>query len=68
MDLSAYIEFTNLSPVITITDIDDLVAEVRQLGLFGVCVPPFWVKRAKREIGTSSIALVTVAGFPFGIQ
>jgi len=32
----------------------------------GVCVPPFWVKRAQREIGNDNIQLVTVAGFPLG--
>lgn len=34
--------------------------------MLGVCVPPFWVKRAKREIGKQPILLVTVVGFPFG--
>jgi len=29
-------------------------------------VPPFWVKRAKREMGNAAIKLVTVAGFPLG--
>jgi len=37
-------------------------------GFVGVCVPPFWVKRAAREIGTLDIQLVTVIGFPFGYQ
>ncbi|HEU5145475.1 MAG TPA: deoxyribose-phosphate aldolase [Chryseosolibacter sp.] len=60
------IEHTNLSPTLTIGDIDRLVAEALQYGFFGVCVPPFWVKRAKREIGSEKISLVTVAGFPLG--
>jgi deoxyribose-phosphate aldolase len=29
-------------------------------------VPPFWVRRAFREIGNEKILLVTVAGFPLG--
>jgi deoxyribose-phosphate aldolase len=66
MDLCAYIEHTNLSPALTIKDIDKLVEEARQFGFFGICVPPFWVKRAQREIGKDNIALVTVAGFPLG--
>lgn len=61
-----YIEHTNLSPMLTIKDIDRLVDEARQYNLLGVCVPPFWVKRAKREIGKDKILLVTVAGFPLG--
>jgi deoxyribose-phosphate aldolase len=66
MELSAYIEHTNLSPTLTIRDIDKLVEEARQHKFFGICVPPFWVKRARREIGNEPIALVTVAGFPLG--
>lgn len=66
MDLAAYIEHTNLVPTLTIKDIDSLVSEAKEANLLGVCVPPFWVKRARREIGNSKIILVTVAGFPFG--
>jgi deoxyribose-phosphate aldolase len=66
MNLASYIEHTNLSPTLTIGDIDKLVEDAKQLGLLGICVPPFWVKRAKREIGTAKIILVTVAGFPLG--
>jgi deoxyribose-phosphate aldolase len=66
VNLSSYIEHTNLSPVLTIADIDLLVAQAREYKLLGVCVPPFWVKRARREIGPEKILLVTVAGFPLG--
>lgn len=66
MSVADHIEHTNLSPVLTISDIDRLVDEARQHRFFGVCVPPFWVKRAQREIGKDKIALVTVAGFPLG--
>ena len=64
--LARYIEHTNLSPTLTIQDIDKLVAEAKQYNFLGVCVPPFWVKRAKSEIGDSKILLITVAGFPLG--
>lgn len=66
MNLAQYIEHTNLSPTLTIRDIDLLVDEAKQHSFFGVCVPPFWVKRAQREIGKDNIVLVTVAGFPLG--
>lgn len=65
-EIAKYIEHTNLSPTLTIADIDRLVQEAKQYEFLGVCVPPFWVKRAKREIGESKIVLVTVAGFPLG--
>lgn len=64
--LARYIEHTNLSPTLTINDIDKLVAEAKQFNFLGVCVPPFWVKRAQREIGLEKILLITVAGFPLG--
>ena len=66
MNLAKYIEHTNLSPTLTIEAIDKLVAEAKQYNFFGVCVPPFWVKRAHREIGNAPITLVSVAGFPLG--
>jgi deoxyribose-phosphate aldolase len=66
MNIAQYIEHTNLSPVLSIGDIDKLVEEAKQFNFVGVCVPPFWVKRAQREIGSAKILLVTVAGFPLG--
>ncbi|MBL0742305.1 deoxyribose-phosphate aldolase [Chryseolinea lacunae] len=66
MNLASCIEHTNLSPTLTIRDIDQLVDDARQFGFVGICVPPFWVKRARREIGKDNILLVTVAGFPLG--
>ncbi len=66
MDLNRSIEHTALSPTLTIGDIDRLVAEAKHYNFLGVCVPPFWVLRAKREIGKDPVTLVTVAGFPLG--
>ncbi|MGC4022361.1 MAG: deoxyribose-phosphate aldolase [Cyclobacteriaceae bacterium] len=66
MNIASYIEHTNLNPTLTIAEIDKLVEEAKQFGLLGICVPPFWVKRAKREIGADGILLITVAGFPLG--
>lgn len=66
MNIASFIEHTNLSPILTIGAIDKLVDEARAYGFVGVCVPPFWVKRAQREIGKDKILLVTVAGFPLG--
>jgi deoxyribose-phosphate aldolase len=66
MKIASFIEHTNLSPTLTIGAIDKLVDEARAFGFVGICVPPFWVKRAQREIGKDKILLVTVAGFPLG--
>lgn len=66
--IHSYIEHTNLRPTLTDRDVDQLVVEARKHNLLGVCVPPFWVKRVKREIDTANIRLVTVIGFPLGYQ
>jgi len=66
LNIAAFIEHTNLNPTLTIKDIDRLVEEAKQFHFLGICVPPFWVKRAKREIANEKILLVTVAGFPLG--
>ena len=66
MFLSPFIEHTNLNPCATISEIDRLVSEAVEHRFFGICVAPFWVKRAKREIATEQIALITVSGFPLG--
>jgi deoxyribose-phosphate aldolase len=66
MDLATRIEHTNLNPQLQIGDIDKLVGEAISYGFFGICVPPFWVRRAFRERSNHPLRLVTVAGFPFG--
>jgi deoxyribose-phosphate aldolase len=66
MKIVQYIEHTNLSPAMTISDVDKLVHEAASFEFLGICVPPFWVQRAKREIAARNIKLITVAGFPLG--
>jgi deoxyribose-phosphate aldolase len=66
--LHRFIEHTALAPTVAGKDIDQLVAEAKEYHFLGVCVPPFWVKRAAREIGNTDIQLVTVIGFPLGYQ
>lgn len=66
MNIRRFIESTNLQTTITGNDVDALIAEAKALEVFGVCVPPFWVKRASREIGDADLSLVTIVGFPLG--
>ncbi|HLT74317.1 MAG TPA: deoxyribose-phosphate aldolase [Ohtaekwangia sp.] len=66
MSIASYLEHTNLTPTLTDGDIDRLVEEAVEHNLLGICVPPFWVKRARREVGSRSPLVVTVAGFPLG--
>ena len=68
MDINRYIEHTNLKPTLREKDVDTLLAEAIANEFVGVCLPPFWVKRADRDLSTSDIQLVTVIGFPLGYQ
>lgn len=67
-NIQNYIEHTNLKATITSSDIELLLSEAKEYNIFGICIPPFWVKKAKRDIGKSEIQLVTVIGFPLGYQ
>lgn len=66
VDIRRFIEHTNLRPALTDKEVDELVEGAKMYGFVGLCVPPFWVKKAKREIGPEKIRLVTVIGFPLG--
>jgi deoxyribose-phosphate aldolase len=66
--LNTYIEQTNLKPFLSDKDIDQLVIQSKEHQFFGICVPPFWVKRAARDLSQTDIQLVTVVGFPLGYQ
>ena len=65
-NIQRFIEHTNLMPTVDARAIDKLLAEAKEQQFAGVCVPPFWVKKARRELGESDVQLVTVAGFPLG--
>lgn len=63
-----YLEHTKLSPVFTSEDCEQLVNEAIAFNCVGVCVPPYWVKKARRDLGKAEAKLVTVIGFPLGYQ
>ncbi len=67
-ELSKYIEHTRLSPLTTGHEIENLIEEALTHHFVGICIPPFWVKKASRDIGKKDLKLVTVAGFPLGFQ
>ena len=67
--LFPYIERTLLHPVVTLNEQYEALDELTQLGLAGMTVAPFWVKKFRREMGdTHTAVLSTVIGFPFGYQ
>lgn len=67
--LFPYIERRLLHPNLTINEQYEVLDELTQLGLAGVTIPPFWVKKCRRELGDNHPAsLVTTVGYPFGYQ
>lgn len=65
-NIHRFIEHTNLKPTVTSSDIDTLIEEAITYNFVGICLPPFWVKKAKRDLGQHDVQLVTVIGFPLG--
>ena len=66
--INRYIDHTILKPSVTKAEIEKIIFEGIAYKFAGICVPPFWVKKARRDLGSADIELVTVAGFPLGYQ
>lgn len=64
--LNRFLESTLLKPTMTGSDVDSLVRVAIEEQFVGVCVPPFWLKKVRRDLGEENVQLVTVIGFPFG--
>lgn len=67
-NLQCYLEYTNLSPTLTYQQVDRMVGEAKVFNFAGLCLPPFWVKKAKRDLKEADVQMVTVVGFPLGYQ
>lgn len=66
-DLAQYLETTLLKPDCTTQEVNHLCEEAMQWSMAAVCIPPFFVREARRiipERGFTKIA--TVVGFPMG--
>ncbi|WP_338766646.1 deoxyribose-phosphate aldolase [Bernardetia sp. ABR2-2B] len=66
MNPAQYIEQTNLRPTISDKEIEELIEQTLKYKFMGVCVPPFWVKKVKRDLLKTDTKIVTVIGFPLG--
>ena len=67
--LFPYIERTLLHPGVTISEQYTALDDVTQLGLAGLTVAPFWVKKIRRELGDDHPAVLSaVVGYPYGYQ
>jgi deoxyribose-phosphate aldolase len=65
-EIARLIDHTLLKPEATGDKIVRLCAEAREHGFASVCVNPFWVPMAARELAGSSVKTCTVIGFPLG--
>jgi len=66
MDIAPYIDHTILKPSTLVADVKKLCEEAIQYRFAAVCVPPPFVKEAKKIIGQTEVKVATVIGFPFG--
>lgn len=66
MKLSKYIDHTLLKPEAKEADIKKLCAEAREYDFMSVCVNPFFVSLASKELARSDVKVCTVIGFPLG--
>ena len=66
MNICSYIYHTCLKPTTFIADIKKLCDEAIQYHFAAVCVPPPFVKAAKKFTEQTEVKVATVIGFPFG--
>jgi len=66
LDLSSFIDHTNLRPDARICDIEKLCREASENHFASVCVNPCHVKSSSIFLKGSGVAVCTVAGFPLG--
>jgi deoxyribose-phosphate aldolase len=66
-ELAGYIEHTLLKPDCSQQDVQHLCEEALQYQFAAVCIPPFYVREAKRILGEGAkVRVATVVGFPMG--
>ncbi|HTO16246.1 MAG TPA: deoxyribose-phosphate aldolase [Edaphocola sp.] len=66
MDLGKYIDHTLLKSTASIIEIEQLCKEAIQNKFKAVCVPPYYVKAAKKFLKNKDVLVATVIGFPMG--
>jgi deoxyribose-phosphate aldolase len=64
--ISSMIDHTLLKPEAAADDIRHLCAEAKEFRFAAVCVNPYWVPLAYKELEGSGVKIATVVGFPLG--
>ncbi len=67
-ELARAIDHTNLKPLSGVEDINLLVREALQLGVFSVCVASRYVEQCAAALRGSDTCVCAVVGFPLGHQ
>ena len=65
-ELAKKIDHTILKPDCTFTDIEKLCEEAKIYNFASVCVPPYYVKEASKQLENSLTKVTTVIGYPMG--
>ncbi|HEX7056388.1 MAG TPA: deoxyribose-phosphate aldolase [Bacilli bacterium] len=65
-DIAGMIDHTLLKPDATLAQVVHLCREAKQYGFAAVCVNPYWVAAAAKELAGTSVGIATVVGFPLG--
>jgi deoxyribose-phosphate aldolase len=68
LELNKYIESTSLDLQISPKDVENLLKVAIDKNFHGVCIPPFWVKKASRDRLKSPVNIITVIGYPLGFD
>jgi deoxyribose-phosphate aldolase len=66
--IHSHIEYHLLHPEVKDLAVEAAVREAIAHQLSGICVPPYWIKKASRDTNPAGIVLAAVVGFPFGYQ
>jgi deoxyribose-phosphate aldolase len=64
--MAAMIDHTLLKPEATCEQIDQLCAEATEYRFASVCINPYWVARAAKNLKGTDVKVCTVVGFPLG--
>jgi deoxyribose-phosphate aldolase len=66
MNIASFIDHTVLKQATTLEEVKKVCEEAAQYGFAAVCIPPLFVKEAKKLTAGTSVKTATVIGFPFG--
>ena len=63
-EFSNYFDHTYLKNDMNINKLQEIISETKEYGFFSICIPPFYVKKAKEL--APEINITTVIDFPLG--